>query len=62
MLIFWLLLILWPIAELLVAIQVAQAIGVLDDVPPPDHHLADRDVGAADAGPDGLAALHGRGG
>jgi UPF0716 protein FxsA len=30
MLIFWLLLLLWPIAEVFVAIQVAQAIGVLD--------------------------------
>ncbi len=32
MLIFWLLLFLWPIAELLVAIQVANAIGVLDTI------------------------------
>ena len=40
------LLILWPIAELFVAIEVADAIGVLDDDPAADPQLAARDLGA----------------
>ena len=50
-----LLLIGWGLAELFVAIKVAEAIGVLETVLLSDRELAARSVGAPHAGPRGVA-------